>query len=101
MPNVLPKQAIEEADAAVAFAQQVRKFHRRRTNRTDPRRANDIALARERLADAMVPLRSEIGRFAYGPQTDIAEHNRTLIREASERIQVERRKLTKMTAKSK
>jgi hypothetical protein len=96
MPNVLPKDDIDAADAAVAFAQQVRKFHRRRTGRTDPRRKEDIALARERLREAMAPLKSEIGRFAYGPQTAIAEQNRQAIRDASARIQTERRKLSKM-----
>lgn len=96
MPSELPKDAIENADAAVAFAQQVRKFHRRRTARKVEQRARDIELALQRLKDAMKPLRSEIGRFPYGPQTTIAEQNRERIRDASAALQRERRKLWKM-----
>jgi aminoglycoside phosphotransferase family enzyme len=96
MPTELPKDAIESADAAVAFAQQVRRFHRRRTARTAHQRAEDIERALERLREAMAPLRSEIGRFPYGPQTDAAEANREAIRERSAAIQRERRKLWKM-----
>lgn len=95
MPAELPKNVIAEAEAAVAFAQQMRKFHRRREIPSGSRR-EELALARVRLADAMRPLRSEIGRFQYGPQTPTAARNRQLIREASQMIQVERRKLTKM-----
>jgi hypothetical protein len=96
MPTELPKDAIENANAAVAFAQQVRKFHRRRTSRKADQRARDIEVAVQRLKDAMGPLRSEIGRFPYGPQTSIAEANRERIREASAALQRERRKLWKM-----
>lgn len=99
MPSVLPQQAIDDADAAVAFAAQVRKFHRRRTDkRQSSQRAADIESALSRLRDAMEPLRSEIGRFPYGAQTDVAERNRETIREASAAIQRERRKLWKMRA---
>lgn len=96
MPIELPRDDIEAADAAVIFAQQVRRMHRRRTNKSSAQRASDIDLALTRLKEAMAPLRSEIGRFPYGPQTDLAESNREAIREASERIQRERRKLHKM-----
>lgn len=95
MPNELPKDAIEAAEAAVAFAVQVRKFHRRRST-SAKQRADDIKRARARLSAAMKPLRSESGRFIYGPQTSIAEANREKIRQASAAIQRERRKLTKM-----
>lgn len=100
MPHELPQDAIDAADAAVAFAQQMRKFHRRRTARNQQRRVDDIELALARLRDAMAPLRSEIGRFPYGPQTDIAERNRDRIRNASLAIQSERRQLWKMRPKS-
>lgn len=96
MPAKLPKEAIEAADAAVVFAQQVRKHHRRRTNRSAEQRTRDIDTALGRLRDAMAPLRSEIGRFPYGPQTDQAEANREKIRAASDSLQRERRKLWKM-----
>jgi hypothetical protein len=98
MPIELPKDAIEAADAAVIFAQQVRRMHRRRTNKNSAQRESDIALAITRLKEAMAPLRSEIGRFPYGPQTEAAEANRQAIRDVSERIQRERRKLWKMKA---
>ena len=52
------------------------------------------------LKRAMRPLRSEIGRFPYGPQTDEAEANREEIREASTAIQRERRKLWKMRGRN-
>lgn len=96
MPSELPKDTIDAADAAVIFAQQVRRIHRRRTNKRSEQRSSDIELALTRLKEAMAPLRTEIGRFPYGPQTDAAERNRDAIREASERIQRERRKLWKM-----
>lgn len=95
MPNVLPHDALEAAEAAVALAQQVRRFHRRR-NTSAKQRAEDISRARERLAEAMAPLRSHIGQFPYGPQTTIAEANREKIRQASAALQRERIKLTKM-----
>lgn len=96
MPSELPTDAIEAADAAVIFAQQVRRMHRRRSGRTSKQRSSDIELALTRLKEAMGPIRSEIGRFPYGPQTDAAEANREAIRVASARIQSERRKLWKM-----
>jgi hypothetical protein len=99
MPSVLPQQAIDDADAAVAFAAQVRKYHRRRTDKKhSAQRASDIESALERLKAAMGPIRSEIGRFPYGAQTDAAERNRQIIRDASAAIQRERRKLWKMRA---
>lgn len=96
MPAVMPENLIEDAEAAIAFAQQVRRFHRRRTHRDSEQRSEDIRLALERLREAMSPLRTEIGRFPYGPQTSIAEGNRQRIRDASDAIQRERRKLWKM-----
>lgn len=100
MPNKLDDATIKEADAAVRFAQQVRSRHRRRTSRGSGQREEDIALALERLRDAMKPLRSEIGRFTYGPVNDIAEANRQRIRESSAAIQRERRKLWKMKGRT-
>lgn len=99
MPNELPQDAIAAAEAAVAFAQQVRKFHRRRTQRSHTQRQVDIENALQRIKNAMRPLKSEIGRFPYGPQNDRAEANRETIRQASEALQRERRKLWKMRSK--
>lgn len=99
MPNQLPDKALKEAAAAVDNADRVRKFHARRTETDSPQRAEDIDIALARLKDAMRPLRSQIGQFPYGPQTDEAEVNRERIREASQAIQTERRKLWKMRRK--
>ena len=100
MPTELPKDAIDAAEAAVLFARAVRRQHRRRTARNQDRRVKDIEAALARLREAMKPLKSEIGRFPYGPQTTIAEKNRDRIREASASLQVERRKLHKMLPKA-
>jgi hypothetical protein len=96
MPEVLPKTVIEAADAAIINAQLVRKFHARRTKKASKQRTEDIELALTRLHECMKPLRTEIGRFPYGPQTDEAEANRDTIRDVSAAIQRERRKLWKM-----
>lgn len=96
MPEKLPEKIIDQADAAVAYAQQVRRYHRRRSAKKTRQRKQDIKLALERLKTAMKPLRSEIGRFPYGPTTATAEANRERIKEASAAIQKERRKLWKM-----
>lgn len=96
MPEKLPLQIIDGADRAIENAQRVRRFHRRRTERNSMQRKTDIEVALQRLKEAMGPLRTEIGRFPYGPQTDAAEENREAIRERSAAIQSERRKLWKM-----
>lgn len=99
MPNHIEPEVLKEADAAVKFAQTVRERHRRRTERGSASREADIENALTRLRDAMRPLRSEIGRFAYGPATERAESNRQKIRDASDAIQRERRKLFKMKSR--
>jgi hypothetical protein len=101
VPNELPFTALNTAAAAVAFAQQVRRYHRKRTPKTAKQREKDLTLAAFRLQEAMKPLRSAIGRFPYGAQTAEAEANRQAIREASAAIQRERRKIWKMQQKRK
>lgn len=96
MPEILPTQALEDAQAAVDNAVRVRSYHRRRTEKRSPQRRQDITVARARLKEAMKPLKSAIGKFPYGPQTTVAEENREVIREMSAAIQSERRKLWKM-----
>jgi aminoglycoside phosphotransferase family enzyme len=96
MSDELSEDVFDNAEAAVALAQQVRRFHRRRSNRYSQHRAADIDHALNRLREAMAPLRSESGRFHYGPQTDAAEAKRQRVREASAALQRERRKLWKM-----
>ena len=82
MPKHLPERELQAAEAAVAYAQQVRSFHRRRTDKTSKQRVTDINLAIERLKKAMKPLKAMMGGFPYGPQTPQAEMNRQTIREA-------------------
>jgi hypothetical protein len=96
MPAKLPDKDMDYARLAVENARRVRSFHRRRTEKRSAQRRNDIMVARERLKEAMKPLKSEIGRFPYGPQTETAEANRQAIRDMSAAIQSERRKLWKM-----
>ena len=101
MPETLPTAQIESAEAAIEFAQSVRKVHRRKTSKDSPQRIADIETAQERLKDAMGPLRGLMGRFPYGPQTSIAEKNRARIRATSKAIQAERRKLWKLGKRAK
>lgn len=96
MPETRPDAVLDAAERAVANAQRVREFHRRRTEKNSPQRKTDILVARQRLKEAMKPLKSAIGKFPYGPQTVTAENNREAIRAASAAIQSERRKLWKM-----
>jgi hypothetical protein len=93
MPQV---DLLDNAQQAVEYAQRVRKTHRRRTARQSTQRNTDIQIALDRLREAMTPIRSEIGRFPYGPATEAAEIWRQAVREASQAIQRERRKLWKM-----
>ena len=99
MPTQLPDKALKNAEAAVANAQRVRSYHARRTEVGSPQREEDIQIALTRLKEAMKPIKSEIGKFPYGPQTEQAEQNRDTIRVVSEAIQTERRKLWKMRRK--
>ena len=87
---------IRDADDAVAFAEQVRKIHARRTAPGASQREDDIRNGLARLRDAMKPLRSVLGAFPFEPQTATAEARRAGVRAASERVQSQRRKLTKM-----
>lgn len=99
MPNVLPKEVVDDARAAALFAEQVRRYHRRRTAKGSKQRETDIDLALKRVREAMKAVRRETGRFQYGPQNAVAERNRETIREVSAACQSERRKLWKMRRK--
>jgi hypothetical protein len=96
VPEHLPSDWVTAAESAVQHAQAVRAFHRKRSRRGSTQREADIQIALDRIKAAMRPLRSEIGRFSYGPQTNTAEHNREMIRKLSRQLQAERRKLWKM-----
>jgi hypothetical protein len=99
MPSVIPPGLLDQAQAAVDLAQSTRRLHARRTKRGSRQREADLRTALDRLKSAMRPLRTQIARFPYGPQTDAAERNRQAIYAASEAIQRERRKLWKMQAR--
>ncbi len=96
MPAYLDPKIAHDAEAAIENAKRVRAAHARRSRRGAPQRESDIKIALDRLKTAMKPLRSEIGRFPYGPDTEVAEQNRKIIIDLSQDIQRERRKLWKM-----
>lgn len=101
MPAELPQAEIDAAEAAVAFAKQVRKMNAKRTSTGSQQRARELEVAQTRIREAMVPIKSAIGKFQYGPQTPVAEANRQRIREVSAALQSERRKLWKMAKVTK
>lgn len=92
---------IQKAEAAIRYAQDVRSHHRRRTNKGNPQREADLKSGVRRIKSAMKPLRSYLGRAQYEEQT--AEHLEQveLVKEISQRLQTERRKLWKMRSKKK
>lgn len=99
MTKQLPDNALKNAKAAVDNARRVREYHRRRTETDSPQREADIKIALDRISEAMKPLRSEIGRFPYAPQTEQIAREQDRIRSWSEALQTERRKLWKMRRK--
>lgn len=94
MPDLT--KAIEAAQAAIDYAQSVRKLHRRRSPRGAGQREYDLKLARNRLSKAMKPIRSELGRLPFKAQADDSEAIRTKLHEVSRSLQAERRKIWKM-----
>lgn len=87
---------LKQAARAIQFAQEVRSYHRRRTERGSRQRAADLLEAQKRLRDAMKPLRSYLGRAPYGPQTHTAQREIARVRKASKALQGERRRIWKM-----
>jgi hypothetical protein len=96
MAEINLPEALEAAEAAAENARRVRAFHRRRTDKRSKQRAQDIEIALGRIKDAMKPLRTFLGRFSYGPQTQAAHANYDKVSTASHALQAERRKLWKM-----
>lgn len=90
------KDHLRAARAAVAHARDVRAYHRRKTDKTNPQRIQDLANAREQVARAMIPLRSYLGKAAYFPPSQSREELTTRVKKASHALQSERRKLWKM-----
>jgi hypothetical protein len=83
-----------EAEAAVENARRVRRHHARKTDKGTPARERDIESALARLKAAMIPLRSLLGQFTYLPFVD--EDFEQRVRDLSQDIQGERRRLWKM-----
>lgn len=96
MDSAAVSEAVHEARLAVQNAQEVRAFHRKRTERGDKQREDDLRLALERVKRAMKPLRSEIGRFPKQGSSPIILQRQEKVRAASLALQKERRKLWKM-----
>lgn len=94
--NAVINEALKEAKLATKNAQEVRSYHRRRTERGDKQREQDLTMALERVKEAMVPLRSAIGKFPYERETNTILARQQRIRDASKGLQRERRKLWKM-----
>lgn len=92
--ELTPEELIADASKAVQHAQSTRKAHARAKggHRGGKQREQDIRLALERLQKAMKPLRRRIQRLVYLPSSYPGEG----LREASQAIQRERRKLWKM-----
>jgi DNA-binding NtrC family response regulator len=96
MTTAAINEALHEASLAIQNAQEVRAYHRKRSQRGDTQREADLEMAIERVRDAMRPLRSEIGRFPHQAQSATVEARQGKIRAASTALQRERRKLWKM-----
>lgn len=92
-----PAKIIADANGAVAFARATRLVNARTTSKGDIARERALRTALDKLRAAMLPLRSCMARFPYGPQTEAARRNRARVKVVSQEIQVERRKLWKMT----
>lgn len=87
-----PDDLIAVASNAVRYAQSTRKAHAKESRRGTKQREEDIRVALDRLQAAMYPLSRKIQRLVYLPASYPAEG----LREASQAIQRERRKLWKM-----
>lgn len=83
---------IRAADEAVDFAQAARRRHARKSKRGTEQREIDLKQAEERLRKAMRPIKRRIGKIPY----ESSFVDSTGLREASQRMQRERRKLWKM-----
>lgn len=90
-------QALQVAQSAADHAKEVREFHARTTPRGSKQREDDIALAQLRIRKAMEPLRSFLGRATYGPSTSTFTQKVERVREASQQLQGQRRRLWKMS----
>lgn len=86
-------QAIQFAEDAIASAGRSRKKLRRKTRQTDQYREKRLESEKANLEDAMIPLRSAMGRIAFLQLPKIDE---VKLRLTSKRLQAERQKIKKM-----
>jgi hypothetical protein len=93
-PNL--ESDLHAAFAAVRHAQDVRRFHRRRSKKGSKQREDDLATARDRVSKAMIPLRSYLGGAPHRPHTTENDELLARVREASKALQGERRQVWKM-----
>lgn len=93
--------ALKEALAAVRFGRDVREQHARVSPKGSERREEDLDVALTRIKRAMVPLRSFLGSAPYKPQTEPHMEITYRVRQASQALQSERRKLWKMQARKR
>lgn len=84
---------IERADAAANEAERLRKFYRRSHKRASELRVKQLTAALDNIAEASRPIRSTMGRLPYIRISAALEDQ---LRDASQRLQSERRKLSKM-----
>ena len=96
MPSPSHSSMLQDADIAINLAQEVRAFHRRRTKKESNQRKTDVRHASARVSRAMKPIRSALGRARHLPQTDEHKAQVAELRDASQRLQSERRKLWKL-----
>lgn len=85
---------LETAWSAVKYAQEVRAYHRRTTEKGSKARENDIEIALSRITRSMKPVRSYLGRARF--LEEAAADKVEMARQASHALQSERRKLWKM-----
>jgi hypothetical protein len=88
---------IKTAKLAVQHARDVRAYHRRRSERGSVQREFDIKEACERIQRAMKPLRTWQGKAPYMAQTELNLKFDAQVRQVSDQLQRERRKLWKMS----
>lgn len=86
---------VENAEAAIKHAQDIRAYHRKRSKPGDKQRDVDIKHALTKVRSAMRPIRSALGRAPYDISADAGER-RVALRAISARLQTERRKLWKL-----
>lgn len=89
-------QTVEKAEAAIAYAQEVRTYHRKRTRINHPQRNTDIQYATRKVQAAMRPIRSKLGKAPYRPINETSRRETDELKRLSARVQAERRKLWKL-----